>query len=244
MNFADGQPVSLNNGESFGAYNGRSIKNYFTSYGREYRGHCIWDNLLFEFNRGASAYYYVGHGTGGGGVSVHPSWAGIAQDGWSGYAYWSSKTPRDSSGAWYDVDGRNQYDLAHFKWCDQLWENLHSMWIQFSSCTTAWHHAPDVYLSHGGLAYYGNCGSGILGMNDLKDQFMEGRIMLEGYSVGEAISMDLWKFDRDYTTMDTTSIYGNLALSMQSLSTFYGDPGLTIYSPKHWTEPIPVESAL
>ncbi|MCD6448632.1 MAG: hypothetical protein J7L58_06305, partial [Thermoplasmata archaeon] len=244
MNFADGNQVTLNNGERWNAYNARNVKDFFSRYGREYRGHCIWDNLLYDFNQGISAYYYVGHGTGGSGVSEHPVWGGIGQDGWHGYEYWQGDTPRSPGGAWYDPEPPAQYDIIHFKWCDQLWENLHSPWIHFSSCTTAWHFGPDIYFEHGAVAYYGNCGTGILGFNDLWDQFLERRIMLEGYTIGDAAAMDLWKFDRDFTTMDPTAIYGTLSLNMESLTVLYGDPSLTIYSPEHWTEPTPVESPL
>ena len=244
MNFADGNPVTTNDGVLHNAYNARYVKEFFSKYGREYRGHCIWDNLLFEFNRGASAYYYVGHGTGGSGVSEHPAWAGIKQDGWHGYEYWKDATPRTPGGAWYDVDPPNQYDIIHFKWCDQLWQNLHSLWVHFSSCTTAWHFGPDIYLQHGALAYYGNCGTGILGYNDLWDQFVERRVMDDGLPLGESISIDLWRFDRDFTTLDPTSIYGTLSLNMESLTVLYGDPLLVIYSPMHWTMPEPVDSSL
>ena len=243
MNFADGAQVSLNNGDTVFAYNGRNTKYYFSSFGRDYRGHVIWDNLLFEFNRGAMAYYYSGHGTGGSGVSGHPIWAGIGQETWHGYNYWTGDLPR-KLGAWYDPEPPKQYDIVHFKWCDQLWENLHSMYVHFSSCTTAWHFAPDVYMSHGVVGYYGNCGSGIQGWNDAWDQEILKRAYYKGESLGDAISLDLWKFDRDYTTLDPTSIYGGRSLVMQSEVVYYGDPALILYSPWHWTEPIPVESHL
>ncbi|MCD6513029.1 MAG: hypothetical protein J7K61_05465, partial [Thermoplasmata archaeon] len=244
MNFADGGSITLNDGTRDNAYNGRVAKDVFSLYGRDYRGHCIWDNLLYEFNHGASAYYYVGHGTGGSGVSEHPVWAGIGQDGWHGYEYWHGKTPRFPGGAWYDVDPPNQYDIVHFKWCDQLWQNLHSMWVHFSSCTTAWHFGPNIYLDHGAVAYYGNCGTGILGYNDLWDQYVETAIMKYGMTLGEAVSKDTWKFERDFTTMDPTSIYGSCSMTMQSLMTLYGDPSLIIYSPADWHEPTPVDAQI
>ena len=244
MNFADGNPVSTNDGKRHNAFNARNIKDFFSLYGREYRGHCIWDNLLYEFNRGASAYYYVGHGTGGSGVSEHPIWGGIGQDGWHGYEYWSGDTPRSKGGAWYDPEPPSQYDIIHFKWCDQLWENLHSIWVHFSSCTTAWHFGPEIYLEHGAVAYHGNCGTGILGLNDLWDQFVEEKIMKYGMSIGEGVSYDAWKFDRDFTTLDPTTIYGSLSMGMLSLTVLYGDPAIIIYSPAHWIEPTPVDSTL
>ena len=160
------------------------------------------------------------------------------------YEYWNGDTPRSPGGAWYDVDPPNQYDLAHFYYCDQLWENLHSMYVHFSSCTTAWHSAPDVYMTHGVVAYYGNCGSGKQGINDLWDQVIQERIYLEGEDIGMAISEDLWKFDRDYTTLDPTSIYGSMSLAMESLSVYFGDPGLIIYSPDHWIAPSPIHGML
>jgi len=244
MNFADGNQITLNNGERYSAYNARYLKQSFSRYGREYRGHCIWDNLLYEFNQGISAYYYVGHGTGGSGVSEHPVWGGIGYDGWHGYEYWRGKTPRSPGGAWYDPEPPRQYDIIHFKWCDQLWENLHSTWVHFSSCTTAWHFGPNIYLDHGAVAYYGNCGTGLLGYNDLWDQFIELRIMEEGMPVGDAVSIDLWKFDRDFTTMDPISLYGSCTMTMLSMTVLYGDPMLVVYSPAHWTEPEPIDSPL
>jgi len=244
MNFADGGTVTTNNKERHEAYNGRSVKDCFSLYGREYRGHCIWDNLLYEFNNGVSAYYYCGHGTGGSGLSAHPVWGGIGYDGWHGYEYWGGKTPRSPGGAWYDPEPPSQYDIIHFKWCDQLWDNLHSVWVHFSSCTTAWHFGPEIFFEHGAVAYYGNCGAGIGGLNDYWDQVIEYEIMRDGLPIGDAISIDLWKFDRDFTTMDPISIYGSLSMSMESLTVLYGDPMFYVYSPAHWTEPTPIDSPL
>ena len=68
--------------------------------------------------------------------------------------------------------------------------------------------------------------------------------MIEGYSIGDGVSMDLWKFDRDFTTLDPTSIYGTLSLTLLSLTVLYGDPALIVYSPEHWVEPEPVDSPL
>ena len=77
MNFQDGNQATGNDGKRYAAYTSRYIAQFFQLYGREYRGHCIWDNLLVEQSKGTSLYYYSGHGTGGSGVSYHPKWAGI-----------------------------------------------------------------------------------------------------------------------------------------------------------------------
>ena len=244
INYRDGRDWTGNDGKRYRAYTTRENLIYFRAFGREYRGHCVWDNLLFEQNNGVSVYYYSGHGTGGSGVSGHPKGKGIGIDGWRGYAYWYGRTPRSGGFTWYDPEPPAEYDIVHFKWCDMLWENLHSIWIHFSSCTTAWHFGPNIYLDHGAVAYYGNCGAGILGYNDLWDEFIEEAIMRYGLPVGEAISKDVWKFERDFTTLDPTSIYGTLSINMLSMPVLYGDPALIIYSPAHWSEPTPIDSNL
>ncbi|RLF37714.1 MAG: hypothetical protein DRN21_06075, partial [Thermoplasmata archaeon] len=123
MNFANGNTVTGNDGVRYSVFTSSSTALYFNAFGREYRGHCAWDNLLVEQNKGTSLYYYSGHGTGGGGVSYHPEFGGM--DNWCGYAYWTGATGRSGGSTWYDVDPPNQYNLVHFKWADQLWENFH-----------------------------------------------------------------------------------------------------------------------
>jgi hypothetical protein len=118
------------------------------------------------------------------------------------------------------------------------------MYVHFSSCTTAWHTSPDIYMNHGAVGYYGNCGTGIGGINDAWDQVILARAFLEGMNIGDSISRDMWKWDRDYTTLDPVSLYGSMSMRMLSLTVYFGDPGLYVYSPDHWAEPEPIESAL
>ena len=244
MNYEFAGVQTLNNGQRINVANAPQVKQAFSIMGRDYRGHVYWENLLLEFNRGATVYYYTGHGTGGGGVSAQPAWGAPNEDGWKGYTYANNGLPRDPSGMWFDVEGANQYELAHFYYCDLYWENIHNMYVHFSSCTTAWHTAPDIYMNHGCVAYYGNCGTGIGGINDAWDAVLLERAVSEGLSLGEANSLDMWKWDRDYTTLDPESIYGSMSLRMLSLSVYFGDPGLYIYVPNVWTEPIPVDGLI
>ncbi|MCD6447938.1 MAG: hypothetical protein J7L58_02685, partial [Thermoplasmata archaeon] len=242
MNYQDGNQATANNGERFNAYTSRYTALYFNMFGREFRGHCRWDNLYVDQNGGASLYYYSGHGTGGGGISYHPEFAG--PDAWRGYAYWNGKTARAGGFTWYDVDPPNQYNLVHFKWADYYWENLHSQFVMWMSCTTFAHYGPEIYLEHGAVAAYGNANTGLSPHCEIYDiQFMKG-CLYEGKPIGVAFSEIYWKFERDFTTMDPTSIYGGFALNLDSDQVIYGDPMLYVYSPAHWVEPTPVESPL
>jgi len=73
MNFPDGRTWTTNDGKSTPAYSSRAFKESFSSHGRFYEGHCVWDNLLERFNEGVSVWYYSGHGTGGSGISAQYS---------------------------------------------------------------------------------------------------------------------------------------------------------------------------
>jgi len=70
MNFPDGRTWTTNDGKSTPAYSSRAFKEAFSSHGRFYEGHCVWDNLLERFEKGTSVWYYSGHGTGGSGISA------------------------------------------------------------------------------------------------------------------------------------------------------------------------------
>ncbi|MCD6481333.1 MAG: hypothetical protein J7L31_03555, partial [Thermoplasmata archaeon] len=241
MNYQDGNQATGNDGKRYNAYTSRYIEKYFGAYGRDYRGHCAWDNLIVDQER-ASLYYYSGHGTGGGGVSYHPEFAG--PDAWRGYAYWNGKTARSGGFTWYDVDPPNQYNLVHFKWADYYWHNLHSQFVAWMSCTTFAHYGPEIYLEHGAVAAYGNANTGLSPHWEIHDMQFFKRCVYEGEPIGIAYSHIYWIFERDFTTMDPTSIYGSFALNIDSDEVIYGDPMLYLYSPMHWTMPEPVDSNL
>jgi len=244
INFADGSNWGLNNGKTFYQYTSREYKKFASEHGRDYRGHCVWDNLLMEQNRGASVYYYSGHGTGGSGIGGHPVWGGIGEDGWRGYQYWQGKTPRTGGFTWYDVEPPRQYDIVHFKWADQLWENLHSEFVAWMSCTTGAHFGPLIYLEHGAVAWYGNANTGLSPAVETLDTFVFEKALHEGKPIGEAMSEVYWLIERDFTTMDPTSVYGSSSLSLDGDEILYGDPGLIIYSPADWHEPAPIDAQI
>jgi len=70
MNFFTGQfDHNANDGNQYTTDASKDNKNSFSSHGRFYEGHCMWDNLLERFNNGVSICLYSGHGTGGSGIS-------------------------------------------------------------------------------------------------------------------------------------------------------------------------------
>ena len=107
------------------------------------------------------------------------------------------------------------------------------------SCTTASNNGPDVYLEHGAAVYFGNGNTGLCPQEDLLDDWWIHDMMFYGDSVGEAFSRYLWLHQRDYTTMDPTTIYGRSSLSVSNEQMIFGDPTITVYSPES-TEPVPV----
>ena len=112
------------------------------------------------------------------------------------------------------------------------------------SCTTFAHFGPEIYLEHGSVAGYGNANTGLSPHCEIYDiQFFKG-CLVEGKPIGTAFSEIYWRFERDFTTLDPTSVYGGFALSLDSDQVIYGDPMLIVYSPAHWTEPEPVDSPL
>lgn len=257
MNFPDGRQWTTNDGTRHHVYSTRVLKETFSSHGRFYEGHCIWDSWLERINQGAASNYYSGHGTGGSGISAQ--YANVAEsfpdaelrhehlydfdwwDGWRGYMYddKQTKTPRDGGFTWYNPKEPNLYDIIHFKWVDQLLNNLHSEFEMWMSCTTAQHFGPEIYLEHGSAVYYGNAATGLCPQADLLDDQWMTDMFVNGLSIGEAFSKYVWLHERDYTTQDDTSLYGTSSMQVHNIQCIYGDPTLILYSPE-WTEPIPV----
>jgi ferritin-like metal-binding protein YciE len=70
-------------------------------------------------------------------------------------------------------------------------------------------------------------------------------MMINGSSIGQAFSKNVWIYDRDFTAkyvdMEKYNIalYGSSTMQAAGLQVIYGDPTLTVYSPE-WTEPVPV----
>jgi len=108
MNFPDGWQWRTNDGQMHTVLSTRELKESFSSHGRFFEGHVIWDNLLERYNEGASLCYYSGHGTGGSGISAmyynineqfpyneieHESLKDFNWwDGWRGYMYDDAQT--------------------------------------------------------------------------------------------------------------------------------------------------------
>jgi len=218
---------SANDGNNYYTDATNHNKNSFSSHGRFYEGHCIWDNLLERYNAGTSLNFYSGHGTGGSGISS--MYKNIAEqfplstpnheslydfdwwDSWAGYAAYDdqqTKTIRDRAMSIYNSEEPSLYDFIHFKWVDQLFENLHSEIDIWSSCTTGAHFGPIVYLSHGSVIYAGCTGSGYTLVDDLYKSWILRDLLIKGYTIGEAFSLNNWIVNRDYTTMDPTAMYG------------------------------------
>jgi hypothetical protein len=233
------------------------LKETFSSHGRFYEGHCIWEPWLDRINYGAAANYYSGHGTGGSGISCQ--YANVADafpdaelrhdhlhdfnwwDGWRGYMYDDKQTatPRDGGWTWYNAKEPNLYDIIHFKWVDRDLDNMHSEFELWMSCTTAQHSGPEIYLEHGCALYYGNAATGLCPQADLLDDWWMTDMFVNGESVGQAYSKYVWLHERDYTTQDSTSLYGSSSLTVHNIQCIYGDPTMILYSPD-WIEPEPV----
>jgi len=268
MNHWESYPWITNDGREWRNEFTRKVKEYFSSNERIYKGHTLWNNLLEQYNNGASVMYHSSHGTGGSGICC--MYENVAEqfplaelthehlldfnwwDGWRGYYYddTMTKSPRENGRVWFnpsDADG-NLYDLVHFKWCDQLFTNLHSQINLWQSCTTAHNFGPEIYLEHGAALFYGNSNTGRSPQTDMQDSWWFEEFMVKGVNIGEAHSKILWLFDRDYTTCDPTSLYGFSSideadqqgdgLGLVNTWIIFGDPTLQTYNPL-WTEPIP-----
>jgi hypothetical protein len=113
------------------------------------------------------------------------------------------------------------------------------------SCSTAQQFAPQVYLDHGAVLWYGNAGSGLCPQADLQDDWFFEDAMVYGRPVGPAFADTIWLHYRDFTTKDPTSMYGPSSLygddGITTVQCIYGDPLLVVYSPE-WSEPMPVDS--
>jgi len=254
MNYPDGGTWKTNDGKTYQVYSSREVKKSFMSHNRIFDGHCLWDAHLERINDGASVMYYSGHGTGGSGISgqyiqsEHSNYPDqIWYDAWRGYMYDNWKTPRENGQRWYNPEPPNLYDIIHYKYVDQLMENLKSLAVFYMSCSTAQQFAPLVYLEHGAVTWYGNAGSGLCPEADLQDDEFFKDTMINGMAVGPAFSKQVWLHYRDFTTSDPTSMYGPSSLyggdGVTTIQCIYGDPNLIIYSPE-WTSPTPVNSPL
>jgi hypothetical protein len=239
----------LNDGKSYNVKSASVVKNTFNSHLRTFEGHSFWSAHLQRMNEGASVFYYAGHGTGGSGMSsmyeqfdgsVYPDQ--IWWDGWRGYMYDNWKTPRDCTGLiWFNPEPPELYDIIHYKWVDQLLENLHSNAIFYMSCTTGDGDAPLVYFDHGALCWYGNANTGYGGEADYGDDCVFQEALVNGESIGVAWSHQVWIHYRDFTTGDNTSMYGPASMQVYSIEVIYGDPALIVYSPE-WTSPVPIDA--
>jgi len=262
MNYYAGKfDHDANDGASYNVFAPRDNKNSLSSYGRFYEGHCMWENFLERYNAGVSLSFYSGHGTGGSGISsmyknikeqyplATPRHENLYDfdwwDSWAGYSSYDNQktqTVRDKENSIYNSEEPSLYNFIHFKWVDQLFENLHSEIDIWSSCTTAAHFGPIVYLSHGTVIYAGCTGSGYTLVDDLYKSFILRDFLIKGYTLGEAFSQNNWIVNRDYTTLDPTSIYGEgtfFADGIHSVNVIFGDPTIQIYNPT-WIEPIPI----
>jgi hypothetical protein len=264
MNYPDGYTWNANDGNGYANFASRGMKETFSSRERFFEGHTIWDNLLERYNTGAVLSYYSGHGTGGSGISAQyknveeqyplaevrhedlkdfdwwDSWRGQ-----SGYDDLQTKTARWGGESGYNSQEPSLYDIIHFKWVDQLFENLHSEIDCWSSCTTGEHWGPMVYLSHGSVMWYGAAGSTYGVQDDLHNEWIFHDVLVEGDSFGPSESRYQWLFNRDFTTLDPTTLYGRSTLfqltsgGLTNVKVLYGDPLQTCYAPS-WVEPTPV----
>ncbi|MGC9307404.1 MAG: hypothetical protein ACP5FL_01350 [Thermoplasmatota archaeon] len=152
-----------------------------------------------------------------------------------------TKTARDGGWTWFNAAEPNLYDIVHFKYVDELFDNLHSEMDIWLSCTTGQHFGPDIYLEHDAVLWFGNAASGRCPEEDLLDDWWLHAMMVEGKSLGDAFSDYLWLHQRDYTTGDPTSMYGSSSLQIHNIQVILGDPTLICYSPE-WTESTLAES--
>jgi hypothetical protein len=249
INFPDGNSWTTNDGTSTPVYSTRDLKYSFSSHGRNFIGHSIWEAHLERMNLGASAYYYTGHGTGGSGVSeqyIQTPYCNypdqIWWDSWRGYAFDNWKMPRSNGMTWYNAKPPMLYDIIHYDYVDGLFENLRSNAIFYMSCTTGDADGPMVYLDHGAVLWYGNAGSGLCPQADLQDDVTLADVLIHGDAVGPAFARTVWLHYRDFTTSDPTSMYGSSSLyPVTTVQVIYGDPNIVIYSPT-WTSPVPVDA--
>jgi len=265
VNYPDGYTWQANDGNGYPNYATRHNKETFFSRGRFFEGHVIVENLLDRYNEGTVFSYYTGHGTGGSGISGQ--YKNVNEDyplaelrheslkdfdwwdswrGYSGYDNLQTKLMREGGDSGYNSVEPGLYDIVHFKWVDQLLENLHSEMEVWSSCTTGEHWGPIVYLSHGSVLWYGNVGSAYGVQDDLHNSWTFEDVFVRGEKFGEAQSEYTWIFNRDFTTLDPNTLYGRSTLfqlsqgGLTNVKVLYGDPNIQCYAPD-WIEPTPVE---
>ena len=71
-------------------------------------------------------------------------------------------------------------------------------------------------------------------------------MMVNGSSVGQALTKYLWMHQRDFTAKNVDpekyeiALYGPSTMQVTNVQVILGDPTLTCYSPE-WTEPTPVQ---
>lgn len=272
MNHWEDNPWKTNDGVTHNDEVTRVTKEYYSSYGRIFEGNTIWSDILNRYNEGTSVIYHSSHGTGGSGIccmyeNVNDQFPLMEMthenlkdfnwwDGWRGYYFDDrvTKSPRENGRVWFnptDDPYNNLYDIVHFKYCDQLFENLHSQFTLWQSCTTAHNFGPEIYLEHGSALFYGNSNTGRSPQTDFQDSWWFEYFMVDGVSIGQAQSEILWLFDRDYTTGDPTSIYGISSTDradqygsgegLVNTWIILGDPSMQIYNPT-WIEPVPESS--
>jgi hypothetical protein len=246
INFPDGGSWRTNDGELHNVYSSREVKKSYGSHGREYEGHCFWRAHLEAMNEGASAMYYSGHGTGGSGVSNQYEQTNFCNypdqvwwDAWRGYRYDNWAMPRENGQVWYNPSPAMLYDIVHYTYNDELFDNLRSNAIFYMSCTTADADGPLVYLDHGASIFYGNAGSGLCPEADLQDDEFFEDTFVYGEPIGPAYSKQVWLHFRDFTTKDPTSMYGSSSMQITTVQMIYGDPLFIVYSPE-WTAPLAV----
>jgi hypothetical protein len=258
MHFCDPYPWTTNDGQTHQSVLTREMKESGFSQNRFYEGHSIWENLLERYNKGVSFMYQDSHGSGGSALATmykniedqfpqaEPRYEYLKDfdwwDGWRGYNYddQQTKTPRNVGSTFFNGQEPNLYDPIHFKYCDQLFENLHSQFNLWMSCTTGEHFGPMIFLEHGASLWYGNCGTGSNPQCELLDYWTFEGMLENGLSIGESLSKNIWLLQRDYTTGDPTAMYGVSSQGRTNVHVIYGDPTLKIYSP-NWIEPVPVE---
>jgi len=259
MNYPDGGQWRTNDGVSQAVYSTRTLKNVFMSHGRTFDGHILWDAHIERINDGASVFYYSGHGTGGSGMSAQYQQSDLSNypevewyDAWRGYSYDNWKTARDNGFTWYNPEPPNLYDIIHYKWIDQLLDNLKSNAVFYMSCSTGQQFGPMIYLDHGAVMWYGNAGSGLCPQADLLDDWFFEDALIHGEPVGEAFSKYVWLHQRDFTLPEShthfeDSMYGPSSLygdeGITTIPNIYGDPELIIYSPE-WSSPTAVDSII
>jgi len=251
MNYPEANSFVLNDGIRYYAYSSRVVKDTFSSHLRTYYGHTFWKAHLERMNAGASVYYYSGHGTGGSGMSAmyeqteHSNYPDqIWWDAWRGYMYDNWRMVRDviSGNVWFNPEPPNLYDIIHYKWVDENFQNLRSNAIFYMSCTTGDGDGPLVFLDHGAVLFYGNANTGLCPEADIADDEVFIEALVHGESVGVAWSKQVWLHGRDRTTGDNTSMYGPASMyPINSIQVIYGDPSLVIYSPE-WQAPEPIDA--